>query len=212
MFQFEAFREPAYACFTVGSFCQFLAYWIPLFFVTTYARSVLHMSEDLSFYCVSILNAGSVFGRITPMLVMRKTGSMPVVLASTCCAAILLWIWIAIDNAAGFIVFCALFGVFTGTFIAANPVALTHPAMIPSMDVVGTRLGMNWGLGGIGTLIGTPIAGALADPATGMFLHAQVFAAVIMTIAAMLMVVPMIAAMRMDRAKRQDEATSQAVD
>ena len=44
------------------------------------------------------------------------------------------------------------------------------------MNVIGTRLGMSWMFGGIGVLIGAPVAGALVDTHRASFLPAQTFA------------------------------------
>ncbi|KAF0638185.1 hypothetical protein FPSE5266_06863 [Fusarium pseudograminearum] len=42
------------------------------------------------------------------------------------------------------------------------------------------RLGMNWLISGLGTLLGAPIAGTLSRPESGQFLHAQIFTGCIM--------------------------------
>ncbi|CAF3451431.1 unnamed protein product [Fusarium graminearum] len=180
LFEWRAFTEIPYTTFCVGCFCQYLSYWIPLFYLVTYGRSVLGMSDAMSSYLLSILHGSSAVGRILPNLLMPKFGAMPVVFTSTVMCAVLLFAWIAIRQSAGFIVFCVLFGISSGTFVAANPVATLHPTITPSLTIAGERLGMNWLISGLGTLLGAPIAGTLSRPDNGQFLHAQVFTGCIM--------------------------------
>ncbi|RGP69729.1 putative potassium channel beta subunit [Fusarium sporotrichioides] len=185
LFEWRAFTEIPYTTFCVGCFCQYLSYWIPLFYLVTYGRSVLGMSDAMSSYLLSILHGSSAVGRILPNLLMPKFGAMPVVFTSTVMCAVLLFAWIGIRQSAGIIVFCVLFGISSGTFVAANPVATLHPTITPSLTIAGERLGMNWLISGLGTLVGAPIAGTLSRPESGQFLHAQIFTGCIMVGAAL---------------------------
>nr|ABB90280.1 monocarboxylate transporter like-protein [Fusarium graminearum] len=203
LFEWRAFTEIPYTTFCVGCFCQYLSYWIPLFYLVTYGRSVLGMSDAMSSYLLSILHGSSAVGRILPNLLMPKFGAMPVVFTSTVMCAVLLFAWIAIRQSAGFIVFCVLFGISSGTFVAANPVATLHPTITPSLTIAGERLGMNWLISGLGTLLGAPIAGTLSRPDNGQFLHAQVFTGCIMVGAALFMSVPLLVTFSYDRKEKR---------
>ena len=58
-------------------------------------------------------------------------------------------------------VFCLLFGFFSGNFISLAPSILV--TLCPNLGVFGVRLGMLFVPMAIGPLIGNPIAGAVLD-------------------------------------------------
>lgn len=56
--------------------------------------------------------------------------------------------------------FAVIYGFFSGTFLSLAPLAVVM-LIIPNMSRIGVRMGMNFFLGALGLLIGTPIAGAI---------------------------------------------------
>jgi MFS family permease len=92
---------------------------------------------------------------------------------------VVLFCWIAVKSYAGFVVWCLAVGFTSGLFVSVNPVVAALP-MISPPEVIGTRFGIVWFVTALGALIGTPIAGALANPSTGDFLKAQIFTGCIM--------------------------------
>ncbi|KAI9757034.1 MAG: hypothetical protein M4579_003603 [Chaenotheca gracillima] len=154
-----AWKEPPFTLFTIGEFFGFLGLYVPFFYVQIYAIENNIMSEDLAFYLVSILNAASIFGRIIPNFAADKTGPINMLIPCSLIASILAFAWIGIKSSAGLIVFCALYGFFSGTFVSLPP-TVTY-TLSPSLGVVGARLGMVFLPSSIGLLIGTPIAGAI---------------------------------------------------
>lgn len=203
IFQPKAFTEPAFALFSAAVFFQFLAYWIPLFFIPTFATARLGLSEDLAFYLLAVSNAASMFGRIIPAFIAQKIGAMPVVAFATAASVAIIFSWIAITDVAGFAVFCILWGLFSGVFISADPVIISVRPISPNLNVLGTRLGMVWMCGGIGVLIGTPIAGALVDLTAGNFVKAQAFGGAMMAAATICLLYPWLAIHRTALADRK---------
>ena len=133
--------------------------YIPFFYVQLYAIEKKIMSEDLAFYLLAILNAASTFGRVVPNFFADRTGPLTVLFPCSLLTALLAFCWIAIDDTAGLIVFCVLYGFFSGTFVS-----LPGPAVIslsPNLGEVGTRMGMSFAFGGFGLLVGNPVAGAI---------------------------------------------------
>ncbi len=51
----------------------------------------------------------------------------------------------------------------------------------------------------VGSIIGSPIAGALANVAAGEFLHAQIFAGTVMAVGVICLAAPLVAMERYDR-------------
>jgi hypothetical protein len=69
--------------------------------------------------------------------------------------------------------------------------------------MLGTRMGMMWGISSIGSLIGTPIAGSLVNLSEAYFLRAQIFAGCLMLGAVGLQLWPTLVVIRYDRQHAQ---------
>ncbi|THV49896.1 hypothetical protein BGAL_0174g00130 [Botrytis galanthina] len=180
LFDFKAFTELPFLGFAVSLLLIFVAFYIPLFYIPSYAIYSLKIDETLSFYLLAITNSGSFFGRTVPFLIANRVGSIQIFVFWIVAAVIVMFSWLGIHNEAGFIVFCIIWGFISGVLVTAPAAAVAHPTLSPSMSVIGTRLGMSWITAAIGILIGPPIAGALVDLNTDYFVKAIVFAGVVM--------------------------------
>jgi predicted MFS family arabinose efflux permease len=158
----SAFRDAPFVLFTVGCFFIFMGLYIPMFYVQSFAIEEGITSENLAFYMLSIINAASVFGRLVPNFIADTVGPLNVLIPCTIVAALLAFCWLAVKNTAGLIVFCLLYGFFTGGLVSLPPTVLV--SLSPSMAVVGSRMGTCFAFNGISLLVGTPIAGALVKP------------------------------------------------
>lgn len=74
-------------------------------------------------------------------------------------SALLAFCWIAIQSKAGLVIFCILYGFFPGTSVTLP--SMTVVSLSPNVGVVGTRMGMNFAIAGLGLLVGNPLAGAI---------------------------------------------------
>ncbi|KAB8264262.1 major facilitator superfamily domain-containing protein [Aspergillus pseudonomiae] len=175
----SAFKEAPFLIFSFGLFCAFVGLYFPFFYLPTYMSRVVHSTDDLAFYIIAILNATSVFGRITPGLVADRLGSLNTIIPMGLGAAVLAYAWIGIKNLAGTIVFACLYGFFSGAIVSLPPTIVAR--LSPNMNIVGTRMGMCFTFAGLGLLIGNPIAGALLDVEKGVFWKAELFSAVMVT-------------------------------
>ncbi|KAK4542342.1 hypothetical protein LTR36_006798 [Oleoguttula mirabilis] len=207
LFQPKAFIEPAFALFAFAGLLQFLAFYIPVFFLPTYGIQHLGLSPDLAYYMVAVLNGSSAFGRTLPSLVADKTGPFPVLVVSTFASSAILFGWIGVHNLGGFIAFVVLYGFFTGVFITCSPVCVTLKPISPDLSVFGTRLGMILVCVGLGVLIGGPSAAALVKGDD--YVKAQVFAAVIMAAAGVALLYPW---MVTERARKADQQQQQEAE
>jgi predicted MFS family arabinose efflux permease len=159
LLELSALKEAPYSLFTLGIFFGFSGLYIPFFYAQSYALSTGIMEESLAQYLFAILNAGSIFGRIIPNYIADRIGPFNVLIPSTFAACLLAFSWLAIKQSVGLFVFSALYGFFTGSFVSLPPTAIF--SVSPNPRMFGTRLGMNFALGGLGILIGTPVAGHL---------------------------------------------------
>ncbi|EAW11060.1 putative MFS monocarboxylate transporter [Aspergillus clavatus NRRL 1] len=199
MIEFKALTDLPFMLFSVSLTCVMIAYYIPLFYVPSYARTQLHTTRSLSFYMVAIINGASAFGRVVPYLLGRRVKPIYVLFSGVAGSALAMFTWIAATSTPGFIVWACYWGFLSGVLVTAPTAIIGHPALCPDPNYLGTRMGMMWGISSFGALVGTPIAGALVDLDQAYFLRAQVFAGCLMLGAVMLQLWPTMVVLRYDR-------------
>ncbi len=204
----RAFREPIFGTFVIALFFQFLAYYIPLFYITTYARVKVDTGVDFAFYLLAISNAASFFGRTMPYLLGTRVTPIRILIFWDAVGILLLFSWIAVRSTGGMVVWTIAWGFLSGVLVTAPAASTAHPTLSPSLDVIGARLGMSWGIAGGGVLIGAPIAGALADVGKADFVNAQAFAGAVMAAAVILLIVPLVAAHRFNNRKAESQRSA----
>lgn len=155
----SVFRDIPFLVFSSASFFAFMGLYIPFFYVQLYSIEYGISSAEFSPYFVTILNAGSVFGRLLPNYLADHFGSINILILVNFAAAILAFAWLGIDNFPGLIVFVILYGAFSGGVVSITPSAIVP--FCPDMGRLGTRMGMSFFLSGLSVLIGTPIGGAI---------------------------------------------------
>lgn len=154
-----ALREPAFLSYCGAGLLAFMGLYVPFFYLQLYSLHYKVVSQDLGAYLVTLLNAGSVFGRILPNFAADHLGSMNMLAAMTLGAGVLAFGWLGVRDLAGTVVFALLFGFFNGGVTSLPPSAIV--ALTPDMTRLGTRMGMVFACIGVAVLVGTPIAGAI---------------------------------------------------
>jgi MFS family permease len=142
----------------LATFFGFVGQYIPYFFIEQFAAS---HDMNLHFWMLIFLNVGSIPGRIIPSLIAgRYFHPLRVLTTTTAAATILAFSWIAIrTSTAGLIVWCLLYGFFSGAFVSLQGAAVA--SMTKDMATIGTRFGINMFAGALGILIGSPVGGAI---------------------------------------------------
>lgn len=113
IFLAAAFTRAPYVLVTLGIFFMMWGLFTPFFYLPQYAQS--HgMGSQNSTYLLSILNAGSVFGRILPGIVADKIGRFNILVINSVCAGIILLCWIAATSNSSIIAFAVIYGFFSG--------------------------------------------------------------------------------------------------
>jgi predicted MFS family arabinose efflux permease len=156
-----AWKEPAYIFYVLGCGCAFLGTWTPLFYVGLYAIDRNLTSPANAFYLLSIITAGSIFGRLAPNFLAAKIGMYNVLIPFTFLTGILAFCFIPITNVGELSAVGVLYGFASGALISISPTIAVQ--LSPSRTVIGARMGMAFATVGIGMLIGTPIAGSLLN-------------------------------------------------
>ena len=180
MLDLPAFKEPSFVVFCLGLFFSFIGLYFPFFYLPTFFSNYLRSDGNIAFYIIAILNAASVFGRITPGLIADRVGSLNTIIPISLVAAILAFAWMGIHNIAGAIMFSILYGYASGAIVSLPPTIIAR--LTPDLSVLGTRMGMCFIFAGLGLLIGNPIAGALLGLENPVFWKAQLFCAVMVLV------------------------------
>ena len=182
LLELGAFKERPYMFFTLGMLFGFVGLYFPIYYISTYAIQFHIMDSTLAFYMLPILNAASVFGRIVPNFYADRVGPLNLLVPCSLASGFLALCWIGVKNTPGLIIFAVLYGVLSGTYVSLPPTALVN--LSPHLGVVGTRMGMCFGLASLGLLIGTPVSGAILN-STDSYLGAQLFSGLMVVIAAL---------------------------
>lgn len=174
-------REIPYVLFSIGSFFGFIGMYIPFYYLSTYSIELGLASSETSFYLLTILNAGSIFGRLIPNFFADTTGPLNITMPFIFFCAVIAFCWTSITSLAQAVLFCIFYGFFSGTFVSisgsSNSLHLLMPrrriniltltigpalaTLSPDLSLVGTHMGMSFSFSALGLLIGNPVAGVL---------------------------------------------------
>lgn len=156
----QLFRDPTYSLVCAGLFCVVWGLFFPIFYLQVFAQE--HgLSENLVLYTLAILNAASVFGRITPNFLADRFGPINLQTIMCYCAGILCFCVFGATSPGGLIAVAILFGFFSGGYVSLIGPVLISLAKNPSE--IGMRIGFGFLVSSFAALTGTPITGALLD-------------------------------------------------
>lgn len=131
------------------------------YYVQSIASQNHTVSTDLVFYLLPIINASSTLGRLVPGYLSQIVGSFNDLVPFSVISGGLILCLLAVHSQGALLVFCVLYGCFSGSFVS-----LTGPVLVclsPHVGVIGTRMGMCFTILSIALLVGTPISGAILD-------------------------------------------------
>ncbi|KAH8810675.1 putative MFS monocarboxylate transporter [Xylogone sp. PMI_703] len=150
-------------CISAG--LQGAAYYAPVYFFSSYART-LGYSAATGAILIALSNAASAIGKVIVGFVADRVGRMNALLFCTfVSAAIAFGLWLPSCLSGGdrkgrtlFVTFTILYGVFAGAYISLLPTVLVELFGVQHYTSVN---GFLYGVRGITSLIGTPVAGVL---------------------------------------------------
>jgi MFS family permease len=159
------FLNRSFALTTVAVFLLEFALFIPLTYISSYALAQ-GFSESFSFRIVTVLNAGSVVGRVVPGYYGDIIGPFNANMISVALSAVAcLGVWLpAGHTTAGLVVFSALFGFTSGSNIGLVPVAIGR---LCRTQEYGRYYATCYTIVSIACLIGIPIAGRILTACNG---------------------------------------------
>lgn len=157
-------KEVDFLFLGAGVFCFSYGFFAPLNYLTVEAING-GMRTDLAQYLLSMLNAGSLFGRLLAGIFSDKIGRYNIY--SIVCYFSGIWIlalWMTDTSDAAIIAFAVLFGFFSGAYVSLiTPLILA----ISPFQELGFRTGMVMFATAVAGLTTNPINGAIVDGASG---------------------------------------------
>ncbi|KAF2806997.1 putative MFS monocarboxylate transporter [Mytilinidion resinicola] len=160
-------RSKIFVAEALGAMLQAAAYYTPVYFFSSYARTLGYSAASGASF-IAISNASSAMGKVVLGYIADRTGRLNTLLVCTIISAIsALGLWFPSTSAAVgegqkakslFIAFTILYGIFAGAYVSLFPTVLVELFGVQHFASVNGFLYM---VRGFGTLLGTPIAGAL---------------------------------------------------
>lgn len=135
--------------------------YIPFFFFESYAIR-LGVDPEMSFYLLSVMNAGSLVGRLAPNWLADKYGGISVMLPFCLMSVLILFFIRFVHDLPGLIVTAIIYGFVSGGMVSLPPATIAN--LTDDLSEYGTRMGMGYTIASLGALIGNPIGGAVQRP------------------------------------------------
>lgn len=170
---FRIFRDRAFALTTIGIFLLEFALFVPITYISSYARAQ-GFSTSFAFHIVPILNAASAFGRALPgywgdVIGPFNINLVMIVLSVVAC----LGVWLpAGGTTAGLVIFALLFGFASGSNVSITPVCVGR---LCRTQEYGRYYATCYTIVSFAALLGTPIAGNIITGNDGAYWGAIVF-------------------------------------
>ncbi|TXT11228.1 hypothetical protein VHUM_01979 [Vanrija humicola] len=173
-------REAPFVFLTIGACLVMWGMYMPFTFLATNAVR-LGASEDLAFYTLALLNAGSLGGRVVSMLGDKFGRFNTMAVSAVLTGIVLLAFWIPLSSVRMILAFAVVYGFVSGILIS---IVFACVQQVGTAKDVGRKVGLMWAIASFFSLSGPPINGAFiakADGATG-YRYAGVFSGVVVLV------------------------------
>lgn len=161
------FKEKPFLFTTMAVFLMEFSLFIPIAYISSYARAQ-GFDEKFSFQILTIMNAGSFFGRALPGWYADRIGAFNTNILSVFVSIIACFvIWLPFGHTKpGLIVFAITIGFAGGTNISITPVCISRLCPIESY---GRYYATCFTVVSVACLIGIPIGGAIISACDGEY-------------------------------------------
>ncbi|KAJ6111628.1 hypothetical protein N7523_007689 [Penicillium sp. IBT 18751x] len=172
--EWTAFKELPYLLFAAGMFLSFCGLYVAFFYIGSFSRNIVGVSERTSIYLLMIMNGVGIVGRLVPNLLADQfTGPLNLLIPFSCATAIVAYCWSAVHDMSSLYAFAVFYGLFAAGIQSLFPATLS--TLTTDLKKIGVRMGMVLSIVAVAALIGSPIAGALVSTDDGEYLYAQIF-------------------------------------
>jgi predicted MFS family arabinose efflux permease len=173
--EWSAFCERPYALFSVGMFFIFWGIYVGFYFVGSFGKDELGVSQSTAINLLLVMNGVGLPGRLIPNYYADKSiGPLNAIIPFAAISCLLLYCWAAVNSIAGLWAFAIVYGMFAAGIQSLFPATLTSLTTDPKR--AGVRMGMVFSVVSFAVLTGPPIAGALISKGEGRYIYAQIFA------------------------------------
>ncbi|OJJ35998.1 hypothetical protein ASPWEDRAFT_28586 [Aspergillus wentii DTO 134E9] len=155
---FSILRQPSLQLSCLAFFIIYFGMFSPFFYTTSYAVAE-GFSSNLSFYTISIINGGSLFGRILPGIVADKYGKYNCCIVATFVSGIIALCWTKVTSVAGLVIFSAAYGFAAGGILSLQQACAVQ---IATPSTMGLAIGCIMASTSLSGMAGVPISGELA--------------------------------------------------
>lgn len=182
--EWAAFTEIPYALFALGMFLNFWGLYIGFFYIGSFAKSIIGVSEATSIDLLMVMNGVGLVGRLIPnYLADRYTGPLNLLVPFSVVTALVAFSWAGVRTLGSLYAFAVVYGLFAAGIQSLFPATLS--TLTTDLKKTGVRMGMVLSVVGMAALIGSPIAGALVQSDHARYLYAQMFIGSVMAAGAL---------------------------
>jgi MFS family permease len=168
-------RSRTFVAQATGAILQAAAYYTPIYFFSSYART-LGYSDIAGANFIALSNASSACGKIFLGFLADRYGRLNALVLCTVISAVsTIGLWLPSSvlqnqhfSRGLFLAFSSIYGVTAGAYVSLFPTALAEQFGVQNFASINGLLYM---LRGIGTLIGTPVAGSFIHRHSGVSSH-----------------------------------------
>ncbi|KAH8880812.1 MFS general substrate transporter [Thozetella sp. PMI_491] len=173
------FKETPFLFLMGGMFLLTFGIYVPINYLPSQAISA-GIDPGFAPYLVAILNAASLFGRLTSGFASDKIGKFNTFSISCYVTGILvLALWIPAANShSGIIAFSALFGFFSGAYVSLIGALVAQISPLPE---IGYRTGLVFLISALPGLVTSPVAGAILSN-THSWINLMIFSGVFLMV------------------------------
>ncbi len=177
--EWSAFKELPYTLFSIGMFLNFWGLYFAFYYIGSFGRNILGISETDSINDLLILNGVGLIGRLVPAhLADRFFGPLNTLIPFVFVSGLLLYCWAAVSSKGGLVGFAVIYGLFAAGIQSLFPATLS--SLTTDLKKAGVRMGMVFSVISFACLTGPPLAGALIQRKDGDYLYAQMFAGTVL--------------------------------
>ncbi|KAL7940292.1 major facilitator superfamily domain-containing protein [Trichoderma barbatum] len=164
LIDFMSLTQVEFGLYCLSIFLAFLGFFTFYTFVESWVIATHLNTEGVApYYILTVTNAASSFGRILPNYISDKTGPLNIQVPATVIASVLVFTWIPAHSMASVVVIAIFYGFFSGSLVSIPPTAIA--SMTANMNELGGRIGMCFLAMAFGSLIGSPVTGAIVQSA-----------------------------------------------
>ena len=173
--EWGAFQELPYALFAIAMFLNFWGLYFAFYYIGSYGRDILRISQAEGINDLLILNGVGLVGRLIPAhMADRYFGPLNTLIPFAFLSGLLLYCWAGVTSKGGLVGFAVIYGLFASGIQSLFPATLA--SLTSDLKKAGVRMGMVFSVVSFAGLTGPPLAGALIQKREGSYLYAQMFA------------------------------------